>query len=119
MYRDIARIDTMEKMVEYITNTEKIYGDIPVELVNLIKIAYIKNMCSSIGVTRISIKDKAVIYLESKENLTKNLIDITLDNFKDNINLNVSSIPTIEIFGIKTTELLEFLINYLQLIVTN
>jgi transcription-repair coupling factor (superfamily II helicase) len=119
LYRDIARIDEMEKMIDFIKNTESIYGDMPIDFVNLIKIAYIKNMCSTIGVTKISIKDKTVIYLENKESLSKNLIDISLDNYKEYININVSGIPTIEIIGIKSTEILEFLINYLQLIIKN
>lgn len=119
MYRDIARIDTVEKLVDFISSTEKIYGDMPEELVNLIKIAYIKNMCSLIGATKISIRDKAIIYLQSKENLTRNLIDISLDDYKDNININVSETPNIEIINIKSSDLLEFLINYLQLIVKN
>jgi len=119
MYRDIARIDSMEKMLEFFKNTEMVYGDIPSELVNLVKIAYIKNMCSIIGTTKISIREKSIIYLESKENLTKNLLDISLDHYKDYINLNLSGIPTIEINGIKRDEILEFLINYLQLITNN
>lgn len=119
MYRDIARIDTMEKMLEFMKNTEEVYGDLPSELVNLVKIAYIKNMCGVLGASRISIRDKAIIYLQSKENLTKNLIDITLDNYNDIVSINVSDIPTIEINTIKSTELLEFLINYLQLITNN
>ena len=119
MYRDIARIDTMEKMLDFISNTEKIYGELPEELVNLIKIAYIKNMCGVLGANKISIRDKTTIYLESKENITKNLIDVSFDNYKDYVNINVSSTPMIEIFNVKSTELLEFLINYLQLITNN
>ena len=119
MYRDIANIDTLDKMLEFIKNTESIYGDIPLELVNLIKIAYIKNMCSLIGVSKIIIKDKVIIYLESKEDLTKNLLDISFDNYKDNVNLSLSTTPSIEITGINENEMLEFLINYLQLITNN
>lgn len=119
MYRDIARIDSMEKMLDFIKSTENIYGDISSDLLNLIKISYIKNMCSKLGATKISIKDKTIIYLESRENLTKNLVDATLDNYKDYVNFNVSSIPTIEINGINGEEILEFLINYLQLITNN
>jgi len=119
MYRDIANIDTLDKMIDFIKNTESVYGDMPIELVNLVKIAYIKNMCSLIGATKISIKDKVVIYLQSKEDLTKNLLDISFDNFKNNMNLSLSSIPAIEITGINEPEILEFLINYLQLITNN
>ena len=106
-------------MLEFMKNTEEVYGDLPSELVTLVKIAYIKNMCGVLGASRISIKDKAIIYLQSKENLTKNLIDITLDNYNDIVSINVSDIPTIEINTSKSTELLEFLINYLQLITNN
>jgi transcription-repair coupling factor (superfamily II helicase) len=119
MYRDIAQIDSLDKMLEFMHNTESIYGDIPIELINLIKIAYIKNMCSVLGASKISIKDKTVIYLENRENLTKELIDVSLDMFGGNINLNMSTMPSIEIVGVKSQEILEFLINYLQLITKN
>lgn len=119
MYRDIARIDSMEKMLEFIKSTENIYGDIPIDLLNLVKVAYIKNMCSKLGAYKISIKDKTIVYLESRENLTKNLVDVTLDNYKDNVIFNVSNLPTIEINGLNSEEMLEFLINYLQLITNN
>ena len=56
IYKKVSMIDTSEKLVSFIKDTESVYGDMPEELCNLCKIALIKNMCSHINANKISIK---------------------------------------------------------------
>lgn len=116
MYREIANISSVENLLEFIKNTESVYGNLPSELVSLVKIGFIKNLCSSINAFKISIKEKTSIFLNGKEAITKELLDAS-DYYKDNINLNLVGEPIIEIKGIKSEDILDFLINYLQLII--
>lgn len=116
MYREIANINSIEKLLEFIKNTESIYGDLPSELVSLAKIGFIKNLCSSINAFKISIKEKINIYLNGKEAITRELVEAT-EYYKENINLNLAGEPIIEIKNIKSGNVLDFLINYLQLII--
>jgi len=115
MYREIATINSLELMTKFIKNTEEIYGDIPRDFVNLIKIGYLKNLCSEIGVTRLSIKPITSIYLQGKENLTEDIVKAT-GIYSDNVSFNLVDVPVIEIRGIEMNEILDFLISFLQLI---
>ena len=118
IYRDIANLQNLESMVQFVKDTESVFGDMPEELINLCKIGVIKNMCSLIGVNRVTIRDKAVIYFENKEFLNENVLN-AIDEYKENINLNLSNLSILEINGVKREEMLDFLINYLQLINKN
>ncbi|MBE5738658.1 MAG: transcription-repair coupling factor [Clostridiales bacterium] len=116
MYREIAALNTLEKLVAFLTNTKEVYGDIPDALVNLCKISLIKNLASEIGAKKVVIKSCAKIILEHKEDLTKSLLDVC-DMYSDKISLNLAENPTIEIMNIDRNEILDFLVNYLQLII--
>lgn len=118
IYKDISSIDTMEKYVDFVKNTESIYGAMPSDLLNLAKIGYIKNMCSKLGASKVIIKEKSSIVLDEKTSVTKELIDSSLENFANNINFNFSGTPIIEIVGINRSEILDFLVSYLQFIVS-
>lgn len=119
LYREISAIDSADKFVEFIKNTESVYGDIPSELVSLAKIGYIKNMCAKLGATRVIIKDKSSIILADKENLTKDLVTGTMDNYSSNVNFNFAGAPTIEIKNVDRSQILDFLIGYLQFVTCN
>lgn len=116
MYQDISHIDSNEKYIEFIGNTENIYGDLPQELINLAKIGLIKNLCGKINATKVIIKDKCAIVLEDKSSITNELLKYSTEDYSQNINFNFSDTPTIEILGIEKSEMLDFLISYLQFI---
>lgn len=118
LYKDISNIDTMDKYLEFIKNTENIYGSLPSDLINLAKIGFVKNMCGKMGASKVIIKEKSAIELKDKTSLTKELIDLTLKNYSENINFNFVNMPTIEIVGIDKPLMLDFLISYLQFIVS-
>ncbi len=116
IYKDISSIDSMEKYIAFIQNTEEIYGTLPQELINLAKIGFVKNLCGRISASKVIIKEKSSILLSDKVSITKDLIDLTLKEYSQNINFNFVSTPTIEIVGIDKSEMLDFLISYLQFV---
>lgn len=115
IYRQIAGISNTDKLLKFIKDTAEIYGDVPSDLVNLAKIGYIKNLCGEIGVYKISINTLTSLYFEDKECLTEDLITAT-EQYKESVILNLSSSPVVEIKGVQMDKILDFLINYLQLI---
>ena len=115
LYKDIANLQTLESLVHFIKNTESVYGTAPEELISLCKIALIKNLCSKIGGVRVIIKSLSKIFLSSKEDLTKDIID-TINLYPDKISLNLSSMPVIEINEISEKNRLDFIINFLQMV---
>lgn len=115
IYREIAGIDNMEKMLEFIKNIESIYGAMPDALINLCKISLIKNLAGNIGAKRVSIKANTRIILDSKECLVESLLD-AIAMYPNNISLNLEDSVIIEIKGISKLEILDFTINFLQLV---
>ena len=115
MYKEIANLQTMEELLNFVKNTESVYGDIPEGLLNLCKIALIKNYCAKIGASKISIKPITRVYLSSKEYLTKEIVDM-VSVYSDNINLNLTATPVVEISGVDEKNRLDFIINCLQFI---
>ena len=119
LYREISSIDSADKLVEFIKNTESVYGDIPSELVSLAKIGYIKNMCAKLGATKVIIKDKSSIVLSDKEDITKDLVAGSLDIYANNISFNFAGAPTVEIKNVERPQMLDFLVGYLQFVTCN
>ena len=76
-------------------------------------------MCAKLGATRVIIKDKSSIILADKENLTKDLVTGTMDNYSSNVNFNFAGAPTIEIKNVDRSQILDFLIGYLQFVTCN
>ncbi len=116
MYQDISRIDSSEKYIEFVCNTENIYGDLPQELINLAKIGLIKNLCSKINATKVIIKDKCAVVLKDKSSITSELLKYSMEEYSQYVNFNFSDTPTIEILGVEKSEMLDFLISYLQFV---
>ena len=116
VYKDISNIDTDEKLSKLIGNLESIYGVVPEELLSIMKIALIKNNLSKIGVSKVALKNTSIITFESKEFLTKRVIDL-VHNFSENISLKVSESPMLEIKIEKCENILDYMIKISRLLV--
>lgn len=112
MYKEIAEISSTGKLTEFLSATSSIYGEPPQELISLCKISLIKNLSSKIGATRVVIKKISKIVLSSKEELSENIL-VACDSYPDNVSLDLSSTPTINIDGIREEDILDFLISFL------
>ena len=67
MYKDISNIDSIAKLDTFINRTNDIYGTIPEELMNLSKIACVKNYLSTKGVVKLVVGNKSKMIFDSKE----------------------------------------------------
>lgn len=67
-YNQISKLKTNDEMKEFEKNLENVYGKIPNELQNLIKIAYLKNLAKKHEVRRILISelDRKIYYYNGK-----------------------------------------------------
>ncbi|AZT89703.1 transcription-repair coupling factor [Caldicellulosiruptor changbaiensis] len=71
MYKKISSIDTKEDVQEIYDELIDRFGDIPKEVDNLIKIAYIKFLCKKLGILSISQNDSEKVKLQfvAQENI--------------------------------------------------
>jgi len=115
LYREISNIDTMLKYETFINNTTNIFGDLPEELINLCKIALIKNRLSYLGVEKLIIKKIIKLFFASKEALNKPFIDAVVENC-DNISLSITDVPIIEIKPSTDTNILDFLLDFIRVV---
>ena len=118
IYRDIAGIASAEAYDKFVENTISIYGDMPDELINLAKIGLIKNLCQKIGVIRAILKPKSSLIFASSELLTQEILKKTMDKYKSYVSLNLSNSVAIEFKSISTDKILDFLLEYLQFIIS-
>lgn len=115
MYKDIASINSMEKLSEFLNTTKEVYGEPPIELINLCKISYIKNMAGRIKANRVIIKREAKIILQDKDAISENILT-AIDGYVDNVSLDLSKAPSINVNGVGIDKVLDFLIAFLQLV---
>ena len=115
VYKDISNIDTEDKIAKLLENLEGVYGVVPEELLSIMKIALIKNRLSKVGVSKVSLKNTSVITFESKEFITKAVIDL-VHNYGDNITLKVFESPELEIRIEKCENILDYMIKISRLL---
>lgn len=112
MYREIASIDSNQKLDEFLKKTYEVYGEPPSELVSLCKISLIKNFASKIGATKVIIRRGAKIMLSDRDSISTNLLD-AVDCYPNSVTLDLSTTPTICVGGIQDDDILDFLIAFL------
>jgi transcription-repair coupling factor (superfamily II helicase) len=112
IYREISNIDTKDKLSAFIDKIENIYGIIPEELVNLCKVALIKNRLSLFGAVRVSLKKIIKIYFSSKENLTSEIID-AINKYSNIASLDISDNPIVALKVDKDINVLDFALEFI------
>lgn len=71
LYNKISKINTIEELMKVINYIQEMCGELPNEVVNLCKIALIKNLCASQGLKRVVIKqNECLLQLVDAENIT-------------------------------------------------
>lgn len=113
IYREISNIDTIEKLEKFWEKTTNVYGEMPIELDNLIKIALIKNRLSLFGVERVILKSVVKIIFDSRESLNGKIID-AINSRGDNAALNISEKPIVELKISNTNNILKETIEFIS-----
>lgn len=112
-YKEISGIDSQEKLKTFCEKTSNIFGEIPLELDNLCKIALIKNRLSLFGVERVSIRNVIKISFSSRENLNASIID-AINNYGEKAKLDISDSPIIELYPQTGISRFDFLLSFIS-----
>ena len=114
-YLKISKINNSAKLLSVISQVSDVYGSAPDEVVNLCKIALIKNLSEKHGISRICLKPREVLLLLNGVPSEK-LID-GLDNFSKYLVLDTKNKPIITIKNDLTLdESLDLLVNFLEFV---
>jgi len=115
-YLKISKIKSVEEFQKCLDELKEVYGDVPEEVVNLCKIAFIKNLASERKVQRVVLKNN-LIQLVFYDDADTNEISKAMENFKGFVVLNISKQPIINIQGVVPMEkALNLLINFLEIL---
>lgn len=110
-YQDMAKIKTDEEMKEYIDSLTDVYGKVSENIKNIMLIAIVKNMASSLGITKVLVKDKES-YIELNDIKVLQNIEIltVLDSFKGKYYIGGDKKPRIEFSLMKYSNIQRLLI---------
>jgi len=98
MYKRIAAIEGLQDKYDVEEELEDRFGEIPKPAWNLVQIAYIKALASSLGFSEISHRDKEVrMKLISGKTLTPRTLMILLNENRNILRLNGSSPPILNL----------------------
>ena len=115
-YLKISKIKSVEEFQKCLGELKEVYGDVPEEVLNLCKIAFIKNLASERKVQRVVLKNN-LIQLIFYDDANTNEISKAMENFKGFVVLNISKQPIINIQGVVPMEkALNLLINFLEIL---
>ena len=116
LYSQISGISNKEEYLKIQDEIQEIYGEIPIEVENLIKIAFIKNLGIKTGAKRILIdSNNTKIYLyKTKEIMSDNLNKALVTS--SNGLLKFEDVPVLEfnLNALSLSKKLEFILNFLN-----
>lgn len=122
LYSKISEISTMKQLENLKCSTQEAFGSIPMELLNLFKIALIKNLGIKLEAKRIysdSVDTK--IFLYKKQEIISPKCADTITKYKDICVLKFEDVPiiSIDLKNMTATNKLDFLINFLSMATNN
>ena len=121
LYSKISAINKEVDFSECVDTVKQTYGEIPKELTNLIKIAYLKNLAIEQGVKRIQLNANVCkIYLYKKEEIMSEGLNNALYKRSNGV-LKFEDVPIIE-FDMGLADInnkLQFLLDFFKEAITN
>ena len=114
-YLKISKINTSLKLNNIIVSLAESHGEIPVEVVNLCKIALIKNLCEDIGAIRVILKPRQTQLVLT--NTTEKIVE-GLGHFSQHLVLENKNQTIISMIGeIEVSKSVDLIINFLEFVV--
>lgn len=95
VYQDIALCRNEEDIQNVIDTVIDIYGDMPIELENLIQIARIKELCKQNHILKISQKMNGIVFNFDANTFRMEIVDILLNKFRNKIKFSPGREPYI------------------------
>ena len=97
LYKEIAELENEKEEVEFINATKDFYGEIPIEMQNLININSVKRASMKIGASKITInKLEASITLDNYKVLGDKKLADAITEFSNLVHLSMLNQPKIE-----------------------
>lgn len=115
-YMAISTIDSIEKLHEQLRTLQDAYGDVPPEVSNLCKIAFVKNLASKIGIVKVVIKSKeCYLQFANVSHLINEKTAKVCADFSKAVVLKLDNVPIIEVNVVgNEKDSLNFVIAFLQ-----
>ena len=109
VYQDIALCRTEEDIQNVIDTVIDIYGDMPIQLENLIEIARIKELCKRNGILKIAQKISGIVFYFDANKFKMEIVDILLNKYKTKVKFSAGREPyiTYKISAIGDAEILK------------
>ncbi len=94
IYKKVAAIDSKEYLYDIEEEIEDRFGDIPLNLINLLNISYIKHLASTIGIISVSRKSHGILFkLKNGKDLNAAVILEIMNVYRDKLKFNASAEP--------------------------
>lgn len=118
LYNEISNVKNTTEFVNLISKLKEVYKDIPFELVNLVKVALIKNMATMLNVEKVTIKQNgAFLQFRKMEEMLNDKISDAVNVYKQNVVLNLTNLPIIEFVNVNANNVMEIIIDFLNYII--
>ena len=117
IYKKIAAIDSYDEMMEVQEELQDRFSDIPEAVNNLIDIAYLRSIASSLGILEVKDKNTQIeLQFENNEKINESLIKGILQNYSKEIVFKMGEKPIIlySLKNIKRDEMIKKLKELLQ-----
>lgn len=113
-YNKIAKLKNQEDMIKYIENSKNIYGELPLEYINLVKIATIKSLASKVGINKVELKNNKVkLHFDNENRLTENVTNGVAEFNKFAV-LKMDKMPIITLSPDENSSSLDLSLNFLE-----
>ena len=118
IYSEISNVKNTTELVNLISKLKENFKEVPIEVVNLIKVALIKNMSTMLNIEKVTIKQN-VAYLQFRkmEEILNDKINDAVNVYKQNVVLNLTNLPIIEFINVNVNNVMEIIIDFLNYII--
>lgn len=114
IYNEISNIKNSTDLFNLTSKLKEEFNNIPTPLINLMKVALIKNLATILNVEKVVInKNKNyMVFRNNKELLTEKIND-AVSVYKNNVVLNLTNLPIIEFINVDELSILDLIIDFL------
>ncbi len=118
IYNEISNVKNTTEFVNLIAKFKDNFKEVPDVLVNLVKVALIKNMATMLNIEKVVIKQKsAFLQFRKIEEILNDKISDAVNVYKQNVVLNLTNLPIIEFVNVDANNVMEIIIDFLNYII--
>ena len=114
IYNEISNVKNSTELINLVNKLKGEFNEIPIPLINLIKVALIKNLATMLNIEKVVInKNKTFLQFRNSNDLFTEKIQDAVSIYKQNVVLNLTNLPIIEFINITEENILDLLIDFL------